>query len=166
MVSTPISLLLIRINLPFLLANLATKKRIQQKMNRIKPFPQFSSNNSTPTARTNSVAATPRESVPIVPSNAEVKPTYDQKDIETAVELSPPELVSNKGQLNMTEDIHKSLSQKIIQYLSSKMNHIVPEDTDSNAELQQLELLQAGGRFNVEVEESGIIAHNVENEEM
>eukprot|EP01040_Poterioochromonas_malhamensis_P025696 gene25696-32116_t len=93
-------------------------------MNKIKPFPQFSSNNSTPTARTNSVAATPRESAPKAPSHTGIKATYDQKDIETSVELSPPELVSGEGAFPFSEDIHKSFSQKIIQYLSSKMNHI------------------------------------------
>ncbi len=141
---------------------MATKKRIQQKLNRIRPFGHFSSNNSTPTARTNSVAAAPHESTPPVVSNTAIKSTtYDQKDIESAIELSPPELVGGEASMTMPEDIHKSLSQKIIQYLSSKMNHIVPENTDSNAELQQLELLQAGGRFNIDVEEREF-ANNVE----
>ncbi len=137
-----------------IVANMATKKRIQQNLNKIKPFGHFTGNYSTPTARTNSVEATPRESAPPFVSKTTIN--NDQKDIESAIELSPPELVGGGASMTMPEDIHKSLSQKIIQYLSSKMNHIVPENTDSNAELQQLELLQAGGRFNVEVEESGI----------
>eukprot|EP00599_Poterioochromonas_sp_BG-1_P005575 CAMPEP_0173141116 /NCGR_PEP_ID=MMETSP1105-20130129/5303_1 /TAXON_ID=2985 /ORGANISM="Ochromonas sp., Strain BG-1" /LENGTH=131 /DNA_ID=CAMNT_0014054259 /DNA_START=59 /DNA_END=450 /DNA_ORIENTATION=+ len=131
---------------------MATKKRIQQKMNKIKPFGPLSSNHSTPTARTNSVAATPRESTQ--PAITAIKSTSDQKDVESALEFSPPELVSG-GSSIMPEDIRKSFSQKIIQFLSSKMNHIVPENTDSNVELQQLEILQAGGRFSVDVEESG-----------
>ncbi len=46
----------------------------------------------------------------------------------------------------MSSELGKSLSERVKGYLSSKMNQILP-DPVATSELQELEILQAGGIF-------------------
>ncbi len=62
-------------------------------------------------------------------------------------QVSSPVTVMMSERANTIPMKTKSLSEKIKDYLSSKMNQILP-DPEVASELQELGILQAGGRFN------------------
>lgn len=112
-----------------------------QKRTQVVPFLQSKSKNSTPTARTGSENA-----LEVVQANSSQLERDDSHinspnahDIQVN-RLAPPELVGG----NPSEELKKSFSEKIVQYLSWKMNQIVPE-SDESADV--LQILEAGGTF-------------------
>lgn len=118
-------------------ANLATKKRMQ-KRTQVVPFLQSKSKNSTPTARTGSENAFEAVQANSSPLERDIN-SPNAHDIQVN-RLAPPEFVGG----NPSEELKKSFSEKIVQFLSSKMNQIVPE-SDENADV--LQILEAGGTF-------------------
>ncbi len=135
-----------------LIANLATKKRMQNKRKQVVPFVTPKSKHSTRLNSEHEVSSHDLHSSP--PRNNPNQPQgvqIDQKDDEKESHLSLPVLACEQS-LVIPGGIKRSFSQKITQYLSSKMNQVLP-DSEQNEQLQQFEILQAGGRFSHDHEE-------------
>lgn len=62
------------------------------------------------------------------------------------VHNSPPPAFKHAAWSAKLEGSKKRLSEKLIQFISSKMNEVLP-DPEYNKEVQELEILQAGGSY-------------------
>eukprot|EP01040_Poterioochromonas_malhamensis_P010949 gene10949-11934_t len=103
--------------------------------------PAAQQSTSTPTSQTISVAAS-RHSVKPLISNLSAKSSDDKKDIENAVQLSPPDLSSEEPMVISEKVVKRSLSQSVISFFSSKFNQILPENNEDKAEIERLDILQ------------------------
>ncbi len=111
--------------------------------------PASKQSTSTPTSQTISVT-TSRNSVKPLVSNLLVKSSDDKKDIENAVQLSPPDLSSEQPLLTSEKVVRKGLSQKIMSFFSSKINQILPENNEDEAQIERLDIHRG---FSIEVKE-------------
>ncbi len=59
---------------------------------------------------------------------------------------SPPATLKQPASSAKLEESKKGFSEKLIQFISSKMNEVLP-DPEYNKEVQALEILQAGGSY-------------------
>lgn len=87
------------------------------------------------------------------PVQMDSKPSDNKQDIEKNNEISQSELTHGQPLAGSVE-LGKSFSAKLFRYLSSKMNHIVP---DANEDSEILEILQAGGTFSHKTQDSAAL---------
>ncbi len=151
----------------FLLANLATKKRLK-KRGQIAPTlasKTRASENSALNTQNNSIIidegklslieaglsishVRQTNSIEECPDKEASKQEEDMEDEDTNVkdtQVSSAEAVSSRveGKPERNDPTKKSFSEKIIQYISSKMNQISPDP------IHQLEILQGGDDVNL-----------------
>lgn len=127
---------------------------MQQKRNRVVPHIQTKARNTISLRADDEKAKTPQNlpSTAVVSrdnsqSNTQSNSVEAEKDLEKNNQLSSPEPVhSITDQTIDRDELRKSFSEKIVQYLSTKMKKVVPdpEDHENN---QQLQIIQAGGSF-------------------
>ncbi len=142
---------------------------MQQKRNRVVPHIQTKARTTVSLRTDEEKAKTPQN----LPSTAVVSRDNSQsntqansevdKDLEKNNQLSSAEPVQSITEQTVDRDeLRKSFSEKIVQYLSTKMKKVVPdpEDHENN---QQLQIIQAGGSF-INVQQEIACPNIVENE--
>ncbi len=149
------------------IANVATKKRIQnkkknQKRSKVSPLSTVARVSITSRTRegesNNEDIETPEKSVGIVRPPLIVTIAESAKQRELLQSDSTSSIVHNSASFGAGSNLPtpslrietiphtKRLSEKIINYLSTKMNKIIP-NPDDNLDLQNLQILQDGGNF-------------------